>query len=81
MSVRNITSPICRGFQDKFRSCNPRPKVTGKAIVEHETMLTQLVSPRVSQIGTWPAFTGHKSGTIDALRLSSQPKAQGGKAR
>lgn len=81
MSVRNTTPRICHGFQEKFRSCKPRPKVTGKAIIERETMLTQLVSPRVSQIGTWPAFADHESGTIETLSLSSPPKAQGGNVR
>lgn len=81
MSVRNTTPRICRGFQEKLRSGKPRPKVIGNAIIERETMLTQLVSPRVSQIGTWPAFTAHESGTIEALSLSSPPKAHGGNAR
>jgi len=81
MSVQNTSSRICRGFQEKFRSCKPRPKVTGKAIIERETMLTQLVSSRVSQIATWPAFADHESSAIETLSLSSPPNAQGGNAR
>lgn len=81
MSVPNTTPRICRGFQEKFPSCKPCPKVTGKTIIDRETMFTQLVSPRVSQIGTWPAFADHESGAMETLRLSIQPKAQGENAR